>query len=195
MKNEEIITTDNTQNTSFSEPKKRLPLFAKIFFILGASALLLYILFLISPDFSDFFNRYISSVLRGVLAYASNIFPFSLAELLLMTSPVILVVIVALGMKKYSATWRDVLIYCLCILSVIALIFSLFSFGFAAGYRGRPLDEKLGLDRREVSAEELYGTADILCTLLWSEMEQIAYDAEGRSVMPYNLFGHERKAS
>ncbi|MBO5884073.1 MAG: DUF3810 domain-containing protein [Clostridia bacterium] len=187
MKKEEPITADEALFPTCSEPKKKLPLFAKIFFILGASSLLLYIIFLISPAFSDFFNRNISSVFRGITAHISNIVPFSLAELLLLISPVVLVFLVAIGIKKYSSTWHDVLIYCLCILSAIALIFSIFSIGFAAGYRGRPLDEKLGLERRDVSAEELYATADILCTLIWSEMDNIVYDPEGRSVMPYDL--------
>ena len=63
-----------------AEQKRKLPLFALVFFCVGICALVLYLIFLLSPAFSDFFNRYISSAVRAALAYATRIFPFSFAE-------------------------------------------------------------------------------------------------------------------
>ena len=37
--------------------KPSLPLPCKIIYILGAVSLLLYVIFLLSPDFADFFNK------------------------------------------------------------------------------------------------------------------------------------------
>ena len=168
------------------QPKKRMPLFALIFFGIGGASLILYLIFLISPAFSDFFNRYISSVVRAALAYATRPFPFSFGEFLLLLSPVFFVGIVAYGIKRYADTWRDVFIYCGALLSVVALVLSVFVLGFAPAYRGTTLDEKLGLDRREVSAEELYETALILSEKMDGELDNILYNnASGFSVMPY----------
>ena len=164
---------------------KRLPIFAKIFYISAGVSLVIYIAFLCSKGFSDFFNRYISSVFRAVLAYVTSWIPFSLAEMLLIMIPVLLVAIVIFATKHYADTWRDVFIFCASMISLAALFFSLFTFTFASAYRGSKLDEKLGIERRDVSAEELYETADILVGLINEEVENIVFIQNGFSVMPY----------
>lgn len=164
---------------------RRLPRFAKVFYISAAVSLVLYIIFLCSKGFSDFFNRYISSVFRAILAYATGWIPFSFAEMLIILIPVIVVAIVVFAAKHYADTWRDVFIFCGAMLSVAALFFSLFTFTFASAYRGSTLDEKLDIERRDVSAEELYNTADILVGLINDEVENIAFIKNGFSVMPY----------
>ncbi len=169
------------------EPLHRLPRFAVVFYgIFGVSAIL-YISFLFSERFSDFFNQRISSAVRAVLSYATGWIPFSFAEFMLLLLPILLFLLIRYGIRGYSETWRGVFIYCGAVLSVAALIFSVFAVGFAPAYRGSSLDEKLGLDRREVSAEELYATAMILSEHLNEEVENIRYSqATGFSVMPYN---------
>ncbi|MBQ8850197.1 MAG: DUF3810 domain-containing protein [Clostridia bacterium] len=171
-------------------PKRKFPLFAKIFLGIGAFSALLYIAFLLSEDFADFFNRYISSVFRAVMAYATSWIPFSLGEFLLILTPVIFAAIVIYGTKKYADTWRDVFIYCGSLVSVITLIFAAFTIGFAPAYRGATLDKKLGLDRQKVSAEELYATALILSEKVNEESEKITYNTKTDfSVMPYGIDG------
>jgi hypothetical protein len=61
-----------------------------------------------------------------------------------------------------------------------------FVFGFAPAYRGSTLDKKLEIDRRDVSAEELYETALILSEKINEEYAAVSYNTEsGFSVMPY----------
>ena len=176
-----------------SETKKvtrRLPLIAKVFFVLGGLSLVLYGIFMLSPTFSDFFNRHISSVLRAVLAHATRFIPFSLGEYFIILCPVLLIVLVVVGSFKYSDTWRDVFVFCGTTLSVIALIFSLFTVGFAPAYRGKTLDKKLGIESVPVSAEELHATAMILSDKINEEYKNISYNySTGFSVMPYDLGG------
>ena len=183
----EAYETDRTAADEILVERKKLPLFSKIFFLVAAVAAVFYLLFLLSEGISDFFNEHISILLRGALAHLTNFIPFSLAEFALIMSPVIFFLLVRLGVRKYSDSWHNVFIYCCTILSIVALIFSLFTFGFAPAYRGSSLDQKLGIDNVEVSAEELYETADILCALLWSEMENISYSSDGASIMPYTF--------
>ena len=170
------------------ENVRRLPLVAKIFFIMGGLSVILYVLFMLSPAFSDFFNRYISSVLRAALAYATSFIPFSMGEFFIILSPVILISLAVLGSIKFSETWRDVFVFCGTVVSVLALILSLFTIGFAPAYRGTGLDEKLGIDRQDVSAQELYDTAIILSERINEEYKNIYYDMDTKfSVMPYEL--------
>ena len=177
---------ENIPEKALAEKKKRLPVIALVFYGLAALSAVLYIIFLFSESFSDFFNRYISSALRAVLAYATAWIPFSLAEFFIILSPLLLVALVAVGTKKYADSWRDVFVYCGTLLSLVALIFTLFTFGFAPAYRGTTLDKKLGIDRQDVSAEELYDTAIILSERINEEYRLVCYNNETAfSVMPY----------
>lgn len=181
---------DQTQSNSViaREAKPlRFPRFALIFYAITAVSAILYVLFLCSERFSDGFNRYVASVIRGFLAYLTNWIPFSLAEFMLILLPVWIVGLTIFGIRRYADSWRGVGIYCGSIFSVAALIFSIFTWGFAPAYRGSTLDRKLGLDRRDVSVEELYETALILSEQLTELDGKIAYSTvEGFSIMPYS---------
>jgi hypothetical protein len=127
-------------------------------------------------------------VLRAALAYATGWIPFSLGEFFLIFSPVLLITLIIVGTLKYSDSWRDVFVFCGSMLSVVALLFSIFALGFAPAYRGSGLDKKLGIERKDVSAEELHATALILSEKINEEYEKVVYDRDTAfSVMPYSL--------
>ena len=178
-------TPKAAENTAKETKKRGLPLFAKIFYALGLFSIVLFLLFLISPSFADFFNRYISSAYRSILAHLTSWIPFSLAEFLLILSPIIIFLAVRAGMNQNTETWRDVGIYCASMLSVLSLVFSMFTVGFSAGYRGSTLEEKLGLVNDGVTADELYDTAVYFATLTKHEADSIIYESSGFSIMPY----------
>lgn len=168
------------------EARKRLPRFAIVFYAIACVSVLLYIGFLCSPSFADVFNRRVGSVLRAALAHLTGWIPFSLAEFLLLLLPVILVSVSLYGIRRYASSWRNVGIFCVSMLSVAALVFSIFTVGFAAGYRGRRLDEKLGLQRKDVSAQELYDTVLVLIERLEEDQKRVFFSSQTNfSMMPY----------
>lgn len=168
------------------EPEKmRVPLFSKILLIIGAISAVLYVLFRFIPSLADFFNKYISPIVRAALSYATTWIPFSLAEALIILIPIIIIAIVSVGIKKYSSTWRNIGVFCVIMLSLASYIFSTYTLGFIPAYNGSTLDKKMGLDKQPVSAEELYYTAEIISNELSKEAEHILYNGEGFSVMPY----------
>ena len=164
-----------------------LPIWVKIFYIVGVLSIFLFGAYIISESFADFFNRHISSVVRAALAYVTRPVPFSFAELILLLSPVIIVAVAIYASNKFSSSWRDVLVFCTCLLSVLSLFFSVFTFAFAPGYHGTALDKKLGIERREVSAEELYSTAVLLAEKTNEEAEKVYFRKQNFSIMPYTL--------
>ena len=166
--------------------KRKLPLWCKILYALALFCGLLYFLFVKFPAFSDFFNKYISPVVRGFLSKSTDWIPFSLAECALICLPLILVAVIAYGCKRYSGSWRNVGVFCLIILSVGAYVFSTFTLGFVPAYRGSTLDVKMGLEKSEVSAEELRDTALILSNQLNADVTSVYFTSEGSSVMPYS---------
>ncbi len=166
--------------------KLRLPLAVKIIYAIAAVCLPIYITFLFSEGFADFFNRYISSGVRAILAHLTSWAPFSLAEFFLLLIPIWIILISRAVLKHYGDTLSETLSAAVCVLSAIALIFSTFTVGFAPAYRGSTLDKKLEIERAEVSAEELYDTSLILVEKLKQEVGSVSYGADGFSIMPYS---------
>lgn len=182
------VAPDTATEGSDGEPeaRTRLPLISKIIYAIAALCVVLYIAFVISPEFSDFFNRYISPAVRIPLAFITGWIPFSLAEFALILSPLIIVAVVWYGVKKHSSSWKNVAIFCLSIFSVAAYVFSTFTLGFVPAYRGTRLDAKMGLDKQPVTAEELYETTKIVAQELNELAENIDYSQNSDfSVMPY----------
>jgi hypothetical protein len=182
-----LFSKGQSDNTGYvkKQPLLRLPTAVKIIYVVAATCIPIYIAFLCSERFSDFFNRYISSVVRAVLAYITNWIPFSFAEFFILLIPVWVILISRAVLKHFGDTWRETLSASVCVLSALAIIFSTFTLGFASAYRGSTLDKKLGLERADVSAEELYATALILTENIKSEVGNVSYGADGFSVMPY----------
>ncbi len=178
---------DKTKKGGFRGFVSELPLAVKIFYILGGVAVVISIIYSFSERFADFFNRYVASFLRALLAYISGVVPFSVAEYFIILAPLIVVAIAVWAGRKFSSSWREVFKFCAAVGSVAALAFSAFVFGFGASYRTPTLDKKLGLECAEVSAEELYDTAMLVVQRVNGEAEDIYYRHDSFSVMPYTL--------
>ena len=183
---EEKEAQKQTERPVQNERKLKLPLVCKILYALAALCAVLYICFICFPEFSDIFNRYVSPFVRGFLATLTGWIPFSLSEFLLLMVPFIIVAIVTVGLKRYSSSWRDVIVFSLAILSVAAYVFSTFTLGFVPAYRGSRLDKKLGLDKQPVSADELRDTTYAVLEELTAIESEIGFKSDGFSVMPYS---------
>lgn len=187
---DETIPDAATEQPSPEPPKHRrkssVPVFSVVMFILAALCGIIYLFQRLIPSFADFFNDHISSVIRRVLAYLTCWFPFSLSEILLILLPVAAVLLIVFVIRRRCDTWRDAGVFCLTILSVVALLFNLFVLTFSAGYYGASLDKKLGIERQQIKKEELYHTAMILVQEVNEACGQLDYDGNGSSEMPYS---------
>ena len=163
-----------------------MPIACIIIFALTAVSIGLYIAFRFNANFADTFNRTISSFGRMVFAKLTGWIPFSFAEMLLLLVPVILVTVMVIGARYFCETARHMWIYVACIFSVACMIFNLFVWNFAPGYSAPSLDQKLGLERKPVSAEELAATADILLAELRELEDDILFTESGSSRMLYS---------
>jgi hypothetical protein len=155
--------------------------------VIAVACVPLYVLQRCIPSFADFFNQHISSVCRTVLAYATGWLPFSVAECLLLLLPLLLIFTVRYAVRRRCDTWRCVVVFVAILLSVLVTLGSLFVLTFSAGYYGAPLQEKLDLDTQNIRDAELYDTSLALTTRLNQIHQQITYDPDGFSTMPYSL--------
>ena len=167
--------------------RERLPVWCMVCYGIAALALIIYLVARLSPAFADFFNQNVSELFRRTLAFFTSPIPFSVGEALILLLPVGFGLTVWYAAKYRCDTWRSTWSFVGILLAVLSLILSMFVFTFATGYHGRTLDQKLGLDQKEVSAEELYQTALILAEKVNEEHANTVYGADGFSVMPYSL--------
>lgn len=167
--------------------KIKLPKFAYIFFGTALFSIIILLISLSNVGFADFFNRHISSILRAILATVTNILPLSLAELLIISSPLILILVVRFAVIKYSNSWRDVGVFCVSLLSIVALLFSAFIFVFGIGYHTYSLDKKLEIEKKDVSAQELVQTAEWLIGEVNASLNHIEFKDKSSSVNPHTI--------
>ncbi len=179
---------DNYIRTYGIEKKrKRLPLASKIIFGITALTSALHIISAFCADFADFFNQNISSAVRFITAKITDPLPFSLAEALILLIPVIAFILIRYAAKNHADSWGSVFTYIASLLSVACLFYVLFFWSFGVGYNTATIDKKLGLDRKEVTTEELYNTAVILAEKVNEESKNVAFRSMNFSIMPYDI--------
>ena len=162
-------------------------LFTAGFFVLG---ILVYLLARFFPGFGEFWARYPSQGIRFVLAKVTGILPFSLAEFVILTLPVSVTAYFFFSgrsMKRDDSkeNYYRWLIPLVCILLTIV---TLFLTAFGPCYFRNSLEENLGLAEREVTAEELYRTAEIINEKIKELEKDLRFDIRGSCIMPYDYY-------
>lgn len=187
--NETNELNEENQEAKVNSTEEKMKLHKSIYIFYGITALAAIILIFanIFPSFADFFNKNISVIFRGFSASITNILPISFAELLVITLPISLVFIVRFALKKYAKDWHTVGIFCISILSLLGLFFSLYVFSFGVAYHTPTLDQKLDLEKKKVSKEELVATAEWLITEVNAEVDKIMYKEKSSSIMQYSI--------
>ena len=175
--------------------KKKLPLFFWPFAILFLLAVAVRIAARISTAFADAFNESVGAFFRAALAKMTGFLPFSLAELLILLTPLLLVALIFFGvrsLKKRHAFRRYVAVT----LSILFSFYTLFVFTYAVGYQTTPIAQRMNLPDVKTTKERLYDVslwasreADKLCPELsagdygtempysWEEMTEHLNDA------------------
>ena len=176
----------STTHTDTEKKSQKLGLAFKIIYCVSALAAIIYVIAVISTGFADFFNRYISSGVRAFLGLITSVLPFSLAEILLILLIPAIILAMIIAFKYYCDTWKNVFIFSAKLFSVASILFSLFVFTLGTSYHGSTLDQKLGLDRREVTKDELKYTAELLTEYVNELATDVDFESQSFSVMPYS---------
>ena len=129
--------------------KKYFPLPSLVLYSLALVSGVIHIISEFSTGFSDFFNRYIASFFRGVLATVSSIFPFSLAEVLIVTIPVWFVSVLVICTRRTKRDVRSGGRFVAMMAGVLSLLYTMFVLTTVVAYNGTTLASKLGLTPSE----------------------------------------------
>ncbi len=162
------------------------PIPAAVLILAALAAVGLHAAFWQSTALSDFFNYHISHYVRLILAKLTSPLPFSLFETFLLSLPLLFVSVLVFFFRRMTTMRR--IVRCICtLLACGAVIYLLFVFGWAPTYSGITLDRHLELERREVSADELYDSAVYMLDHCGELLSGIDFHYGQESVMPYSL--------
>ncbi len=170
---------------SYTLKKYTTPFFLITFalFLISALALLLFVLF---PAFADVINDTFAQGVRLALAKISSLLPFSLAELLICLSPILVLLLVFIYVR-FVHTRSGARRFFLNTLGVVFLVGTLYVFTIGVGYHTTRLDDKMGIEREKIEKEELFATAEHLHEKLLEDLDQITFGEDGASIMPHTM--------
>lgn len=183
---EPLPFAEEAQEDEPAPRKMKLPKVAWVFYGLALISGIIEIICIISEPFANFFTVHVACYTRAALAWLTAWIPFSAGELTVMLIPLILVTVIWLSVKYYADSWRNVGIYVLLMLSIVSLFFTCYVFTLGTGYQGSRLDKKMEIDRRDVSAEELKYTTQIMIEGMEENLPYIYYGGDDFSIMPFN---------
>lgn len=165
---------------------KYCPLYSVILVTIAIFCLFINALAILSEGFANFMNYVVGAFFRLILAKLSGWWPISFAEILIVSSPLIITAIVVLSIRGFKNGKVSGIRFLCGTFSVLTLFYSSFVLTFACGYRGRTLDKALGLQRAEVTNEDLISTAEQIIEELNALSAVTEYGQDRFSVMPYS---------
>lgn len=176
-----------------SKVREYIPLFTIVVFFLTIISLVLYIIILNNVSFADYFNYNLSFPTRVAMSWLTAIIPFSVAEIVLLASPLILFVLIMLSVKYGKRGKKASIKYLMVIVSIICLIFVLYVWTYSSGFHTTKIEDKMNLDRGNLTKDELYEASQIIVAELNNLAEYIEYDENGASTMSYSYSEMSKK--
>lgn len=161
-------------------------LWSLIFFGIGIFAFAMYMIAKRNIGLADFISQTFGRVTRWVLATVTSAFPLSMAEMLLWFSPVLCVVVAVLALRCVRRSWKSFSRFISGILAIASLVYSVFVFSVGSAHYGTRIADKMGIERRDVSAQELYDTASVLLDTIIEQLDEVVYPEGTYSKMPYS---------
>ncbi len=175
-----------------SHSDKRTPFYLRGFFILCVFSLICLVLlfvFRLNGDFSELFVRRAAGPMRMLLSACSSIFPFSLAESIIILLPVwiILFYIKFCSENKKDDTNATFFKYIKILISIILILFDTFALTVAPSYYRAPLSDNLKIENKAITAERLKDTCEIMIEMLNRDASEIYYGSDGQSYSRENF--------
>ena len=166
---------------------EKIPRICFVAFALAAICGIIYIIALFNASFADLINLYPGTAVRFTLATISGVLPFSVAESVIILIPFICFIAIWYLTKFRCDTRRSSIVAIVCILSVASMLLSSFVLCLGIGYKGTPLEEKLGLVVETIETDELSDSTKYLTEKINELTPKIMFGEDGFSIMPYSF--------
>ena len=162
-----------------------IPCWCLIIFALTIFSGIIYFLCALFEGFAGFINK-ASIPIRAITSILSSAFPFSVAEVFIILLPIWTILLVFLAIKLSKKGKKGSSQFLSILFSFFCLYFIFFVWTYASGYHMKPIEEKMELNREELTNEDVYNATIILSNELNSLANEIKYDEKGASIMPYS---------
>lgn len=149
--------------------KLKFSLFARLTIVFFVFTIFLLAVATLSPRLADLINSGISQPFRAFMASLTNPLRFSLFELIVFSSPLIIFLVIYFAIARFSAGFG--IRFVINFLAVVLLIFAAHSLTLSIGYRTTAITDKLGLPDPDPTTEKLVRATEILC----DEVNSLAY--------------------
>lgn len=150
-------------------------------------SLLLLALCRLNLDFAELYCKTASHTARLLLGYATSVVPFSICEAIVFVCvPLAIVLAIVYVVKRKYKSLKRLFVFCLC----TAMLFTSFScIAFYPLYSRRPINEHIGIKRRDISVQELENTYSLVTQKLneITKSGEISFAKGGLSYMPYSI--------
>lgn len=140
-----------------------------------------------NSDVATALNRTTGRAIRFVLAKIFGIFPFSFVEMLLISLPILVGLIIFAFIRKGRRGLCHVTRLFCGLMCVVFAVFSAFVFGYEMTYYGSTVEEDIGVERRDLSPDELKSAALMLLDGINGVIDEVPYLESGESVMPWTF--------
>jgi hypothetical protein len=146
-----------------------------------------------NPSFANTIHHTVSAGVRAVLTTLTSWIPFSLAEALLILSPVILFLICFFMIRRIRRSLVAGIRYFVGFLSIVSLVFTLLVFGYNASFYGEGVEETIGIQRKDLSPEQLYETAILLIDEIEKDLAYVNFPEDSYSEMTFSYSEMNKK--
>ena len=142
--------------------KKYVPRFSCVSLLILALSILVYVASIKYSFIADYFNGTVAHYVRFALSYLSVLIPFSLFELLIVFSPILLILLVVFTVRRGTDQVKGVR-GLMALIGVIALVFTSYIYTLGIGYHTTSVDKKIGIEAKsDITKEELLYTVNIV---------------------------------
>ena len=142
-----------------------------------------HIAFSVSQSFAANWRMTVGAFLRAVLAHITSPIPVSLTEAAIISSPAILVYIIAAGIHKSGSVKRFFVRTAAFVFATVSVVYSVFVLSYGAGFYTRDIGLEFGIVRRDVSVDELYSATLAAIREVNREAEMIDTSVTGATHM------------
>ncbi|MBQ9747443.1 MAG: DUF3810 domain-containing protein [Clostridia bacterium] len=170
-----------------------IPTWSAVLLALCAASLVLTAAIHRSPALATALHGTVGAVIRAVLATLTSWIPFSLAEFLLLGSPMLVGLLTILLLRRTRRSMAEGVRTTVAILSVVSLFYTLSVFGNEPGFYVDTVDKTVGIEREDLSPEQLYETAVLLVEDIREDLPAVSYPRGTYSAMTFSYSELNRK--
>ncbi len=166
--------------------RRCVPIWSAVLIVLFAVSLIMGAIVRNSASVANALHDTVGVVIRAVMTTLTSWIPFSFAEFLLISSPILATLLIIAIVRRLNRSIADGVRFSVSVLSLVSLIYTISVFGYEPGFYSESVTEKIDIEREDLSAGQLYDTAMILIEQIEADLPYVTYPQKTYSAMTFS---------